>query len=74
MEGHDDEPPAGLQDALGRVQRAHELAELVVDGDAQRLEHARRRMNAAGLLPDERCDELGQLPRGLERLRAAAPR
>ena len=68
MERHDDETPAGLQDALGRMQRAHEFAELVVDGDAQPLEHARRRMNAAGLLPDERCDEIGELPRGLEGL------
>ncbi len=52
MERHDDEAPAGLQDALRRMQRAHEFAELVVDGDAQPLEHARRRMNAAGLLAD----------------------
>ena len=72
MERHDDEPPAGLQDALGRMQRAHEFAELVVDGDAQGLEHARRRMNAAGLLADERCDEIGELPRRLEGL--APPR
>ena len=54
MEGHDHEPPAGLQHPLGRVQRAHEFAEFVIDGDAQRLEHPRRRMHAARLLPDQR--------------------
>ena len=72
MEGHDGEPPAAAQHALGRVERAHEFAELVVDRDAQRLEDARRRMDAAGLGPDEAGDELGELARRLDA--ALAPR
>ena len=38
VEGHDREPAAGLQHALGRGEAAQQLAELVVDGDAQGLE------------------------------------
>ena len=53
MEGHDHQPPARLERGLGRMQRPHQLAELVIDGDAQRLEHPRRRMRAAGLGPDD---------------------
>ena len=64
--------PPGLQHALGRVERAHELAELVVDGDAQPLEDARRRMDAARLGPHEAGDELGELARRLDAALAAA--
>ena len=48
MEGDDGEPPAGPQDALGAVQRAHQFAEFVVDGDAQGLE---RRASRDGCRP-----------------------
>jgi hypothetical protein len=72
MKRHDREPPAGAQHALGGVERAHELAELVVDGDAQALEHAGRGVDAAGLGPDEAGDELGELARRLDAALAAA--
>ena len=74
MERHDHEASAGLQHALGRMQRAHQFAELVVDGDAQALEHARRRMNAARLLPDERRDEIGELLAWSRTAAGGAPR
>ena len=53
--------PPGCSTRSAACERAHELAELVVDGDAQRLEGAGRRMDAAGLGPDEAGDELGEL-------------
>ena len=48
MERDDREPAAGHQQALGRREAAVELAQLVVDGDAQRLEGAGRGVDAAG--------------------------
>ena len=45
MEGDDGQPAAGLQRPLGGKQRAGELAELVIDEDAQRLEDAGRRVD-----------------------------
>ena len=65
MEGDDREPSARPQDALGGVQRQHKLAQFVVDGDAQRLERARRGVNAR-FGANEAGDEVGELPRGLE--------
>ena len=49
MKGHDHQPPARLQHALGGGQRLMQLVELLVDEDAQRLEGARRRMNLVRL-------------------------
>ena len=53
VEGDDGEPPARRQHALGRRQAARQLAELVVDVDAQRLERARGRVPAGDLLAPE---------------------
>ena len=47
MERHDHQPAAGLEHALGRGRAGGELAQLVVDEDAQRLERAGRRMDVA---------------------------
>ena len=46
MERHDCEPAARHQQPLGRAEPAIELAELVVDRDAQRLKGAGRRIEA----------------------------
>ncbi len=70
MERHDNETSAGMENALGRVQCPHKLAEFIVDGDPQPLKHARRRMDSAGLLPDQRGHQIGQLLCRLERLPA----
>ena len=68
MEGDHGQPAAGLQHALGRKQRPRQLAELVVDEDAQRLEDARRRMDlVARLAADMRLDRVGKVERALER-------
>ena len=50
MEAHDREPAAGAQHALGRGQGGNEFAEFVVDGDAQRLERAGRRVRVGRLV------------------------
>ena len=64
MEGDDHEAPARPQHALGRREAARQLAQLVVDVDAQRLEGARRRVPAGDLLaPQHARDQLGQLQR-----------
>ncbi len=49
MEGHDNEPAAVSQHALRRREPFDQFAQFVIDGDAQRLKAARRRMNGAGL-------------------------
>ncbi len=54
MEGDDSEPPARPQQALGRLQRAGQLVELLVHRDAQRLEGAGRRMDVLRLAADWR--------------------
>src|SRR5581483_11808807 len=60
MKRHRHQPAAGAQDALCGRQRARELAELVVDEDAQRLEGARRRMDVAGARTHRRGDDVGE--------------
>ena len=68
MERHHGKPAAGLQHALGGKQRLRQLAELVVDEDAQRLEDARRRMDlVARLAADMGFDGVGEVERALER-------
>ena len=61
MEGDDGEPPARRQHALGRLQRALQLAELVVDGDAQGLERAGRGVDLVLLGPHHGADDVGEL-------------
>ena len=65
MEGDDGEPAAGLQQRLGGGEAAVELAELVVHGDAQRLEGAGRRIDGVALLarPRTLADDRGELAR-----------
>ena len=65
--------PPGASAALGGGEAAGELAELVVDRDAERLEAARRRVRLAGLRPRQQpLDQAGELQRRRER--RAAPR
>ena len=61
MEGDHGEPPARREHRLGAVQRPDQLAELVIDRDAQALEGPRRRMGAARLAPDDAGDEIREL-------------
>ena len=56
--------PPGARRALGRFEAAQQLAEFVVDGDAQRLEGARRRMGRfARPRRRDAGDHLGELQR-----------
>ncbi len=65
--------PPGFSDALGRKQRLRQLAELVVDEDAQRLEDAGRRMDLVlHLARRDDLDQAGKVARRLERLFGAA--
>ena len=73
MKGDDRKPPAGLQHALGGGEALHQLAQLVVDVDPQRLEDTRRRMPAGDLLPPQNpFRQFSQLGCARERLIAAA--
>src|SRR6185436_18785179 len=63
-----------------RTQRAHggletllKVLELVIDGDAERLEHARRRIDPAATLCLHARDEATEIVRGEERLPSAPP-
>ena len=69
MKRHDGKATAGLEQPLGCAKAAHELGELVVDRDAQRLEGPRRGMGqfATPRRRDAR-DEAGELEGGSERL------
>ena len=74
MEGDDGEPAAGLQRPLGGKQRAGELAELVIDEDAQRLEDAGGRVDLVlRIAADMRLDGVGKVERALERALLAPP-
>ncbi len=68
MERHDGEPPARHQQPLGRLQTAVELAELVVDGDAQRLKGAGRRVEPGLDSRHRGADDVGELEGALDRL------
>ncbi len=69
MEGYDDQAAVRFQHLLGVQQRAHQLAALVIDEHAQRLESARGRMRAFALPPSQRAlDEIGEIERGGEGL------
>ena len=67
MEGDDGEPAARRQQPLGGGQAAVELAELVVDRDAQRLEGAGRGIDAAGAGGTARRTSRGELAGAGER-------
>ena len=60
MEGHDDEPAAGLQDSFGGGERRHQLGQLLVDENPQRLERPRRRMDLVRLGTDHAADDIRQ--------------
>ena len=65
MEGDDDEAAARFEAALGGGERVDELAELVVDVDAQRLKRPRRGVAVLAFGTAERAlDEGGELARG----------
>ncbi len=74
VEADHGEPAAGPQHLERRGQRGLERAELVVDGDPQRLEDALRRMAVAEARRrrDRLLDRLDEVARALERLLAAA--
>src|SRR5271157_6030808 len=59
MEGDDREPAAGTKKPLGSGEATQELAELIVDRDAEGLEGSRRRMC---LLPPSRRGDAGDHP------------
>ena len=83
MKGHDRQSAAGLEQALGRRQCLGEFFELAVHMDAQGLEGARRRMDAAlGRRPvarstmsaSARVVRIGDLSRAFSIARAMAAR
>ena len=75
MERDDGEAAARRQHLLGGGQAALELAQLVVHGDAQRLEGAGGGIAlVAALRADGAAHDLGQLAGGLDALGACAPR
>src|SRR5262245_15205449 len=74
VEGDEDEAATGSQDALGGAETGGELAELIVDVHAQRLERARGGMAAGdALAAKDAGDEGGELRCAREGL-LAAPR
>ena len=66
--------PPGRRQSAATAEEALQLAQLVVDGDAQRLERPRRRVLVVLVARQRARDDRRQLARGLERPRAAAPR
>ena len=74
MEADHREAPAGAEHLERRGKTALELAELVVDVHAQRLEGARRRMLARLAGAHRAGDQGGELRRARDRLLARAPR
>src|SRR6185437_1164467 len=73
MEGDDDEPAAGLEQALGGGKAFGELAELIVEIEPERLERSRRRVLGLIAFPAEHAhDDLGELAGRGDGLLAAA--
>src|SRR6185295_1101252 len=67
MEGDDDEASARCKNALSRRKPSHQLAQLVVDVDPERLERAGRRMASGdALAPEHAGDKVGELARAFE--------
>jgi hypothetical protein len=67
MKADDREPPVRRRRASAASSAEFEFAELVVDVDAQRLKHARRRMLVRSRLGCDARDHLRELQRALER-------
>ena len=62
MEGDDDEPASGLEQALGGGQASGELAKLIVEIEPERLEGARRRvLGLVALAAEHAGDDVGEL-------------
>ena len=74
VEGDDREATAGAQRAHGGLKALLKILELMVDGDAQRLEDARRRIDATPTLRLDARDEAAEVVGRKERLRRAAAR
>jgi hypothetical protein len=68
VEGNDRETAAGTKRAHGSLESQLKILELVVDGDTQCLEHARRGIDAAATLCLHTGDEATEIVRGEERL------
>ena len=70
MERHDGETAFGLKHAFGGIESALEFAKLIVHGDAQRLEGARRGMDLSDApRPSTRSTIVGKLARAGDRAR-----
>ncbi len=74
MEGNHREATAGTQRAHSGLEALLKILELMVDGDPQRLEDARRRIDATPTLRLHTRDEAAQIVSRKERLRRAAAR
>jgi len=72
VEADDREAPAGDQRAHGGLEALLKILELMVDGDAQCLEHARGGIDAAPALRFHACDEATEIVGGEEWLPRAA--
>src|SRR5262245_13372865 len=58
------QPPAGLENPLGGLQRGKELAKLIVYKNAQGLECTRRRMDIPGAVTDDGSHDMCKVMRG----------
>ena len=72
VEGDDRETPAGSECAHGGLEALLEILELVIDGDAKRLEHARRGIDPAASLGLHARYETAEIVGPEERLAGAA--
>ena len=73
VEGDDRETAAGAQRAHGGLEALLKILELVVDGDAQRLEHPRRGVDATPTLGLHARDEATEIVGGEEGLARPSP-
>src|ERR1700687_2511870 len=73
VEADDRETPAGAQRPHGGLEALLKILELMVDGDAQRLEDARGRIDATPALRLHARDEATKIVGGEERLPRATP-
>ena len=67
VKGDDDQPPGGLEYALGGGEAARQFGKLVVDENPQRLEGPRRRMDHAFARAHHACDDVGERARRADR-------
>ena len=67
VERDNDQPPAGLECALGCKECTGEFAQFVIDEDAQALERARRRMDLVfRIIAESTLDRIGKVAGALE--------